>query len=536
MLEQTFIHIPGIGQKTERELWQSGIRTWEDFIAILKPHTPIGSALRRKLENYIPQSIEAVKNRDASFFGRLSALGEAWRLFPEFASQCVFLDIETTGLSPVFDTVTMVGLFDGNRYEVFIDGQNLQELPNRIKKYSVVVTFNGAGFDLRFLKLTFPDLELPPIHIDLRWVTRRLGYRGGLKAIEKEFGIFRDESVEDIDGFGATVLWSRYLRGDRDALQKLVTYNTEDVVHLKAIMEIAYDRLAKELSRKLWDQKAIYDGVSALPKVPKYRKQVSIAPGRTLVGELLDLSNIPEPRIVGIDLTGSERRATGWALLHGAYAETKSIVTDEDLIRETLAAKPDLVSIDSPLSVPDGWDRSQQQLVNGSPIYRKCELALKRMGISVFWCLLPTMKGLTMRGMRLADEFRKRGLEVIESYPGAAQDILGIPRKGSSLEELKWGLNRAGIDGHYLTGRVTHDEVDAVTSALVGLFYLAGDYIALGTPSENYLIVPRSPKINYSKLEQILASTGLDAVTAVDGGGIECKLNAKSGSIAAAAN
>jgi predicted nuclease with RNAse H fold len=199
-----------------------------------------------------------------------------------------------------------------------------------------------------------------------------------------------------------------------------------------------------------------------------------------------------------------------------------------------LAVEPDIISIDSPLSVPDGWNRLQEQLVDGSPIYRKCELGLKRMGISVFWCLLPTMKGLTMRGMRLADEFRKHGLQVIESYPGAAQDILGIPRKGSSLEELKWGLNRAGIDGQYLTGRVTHDEVDAVTSALVGLFYLAGDYIALGTPSEDYLIVPRSPKIKYSRLARILADTGLDAVTSADE--LECKLDAKPGSIPALAN
>ena len=76
------------------------------------------------------------------------------------------------------------------------------------------------------------------------------------------------------------------------------------------------------------------------------------------------------------------------------------------------------------------------------------------------------MKSLTMRGMRLAEELRKQGLPVIESYPGAAQDILGIPRKGSSLEELKWGLNRAGIHGTYLKNRVTHDEVDAITSAL----------------------------------------------------------------------
>jgi len=63
-------------------------------------------------------------------------------------------------------------------------------------------------------------------------------------------------------------------------------------------------------------------------------------------------------------------------LLNSAQAETKSLVTDEQLIRETIAAEPDIVSIDSPLSVPDGWNRLQEQLVDGSPIYRKCELAL----------------------------------------------------------------------------------------------------------------------------------------------------------------
>jgi predicted nuclease with RNAse H fold len=126
------------------------------------------------------------------------------------------------------------------------------------------------------------------------------------------------------------------------------------------------------------------------------------------------------------------------------------------------------------------------------------------------------MKGLTMRGMRLADEFRRHGMHVIESYPGAAQDILGIPRKGSSLEELKHGLHRAGIDGEYRIGRPTHDEVDAITSALVGLFYLAGDYLALGTPTEDYLIVPRSPRIKVGKLAQILTETGLDGITDVE--------------------
>jgi predicted nuclease with RNAse H fold len=122
------------------------------------------------------------------------------------------------------------------------------------------------------------------------------------------------------------------------------------------------------------------------------------------------------------------------------------------------------------------------------------------------------MEMLTRRGIKLAAELRAAGCKVIESYPGAAQDILGIPRKKASLEELKQGLWRAGITGDFLTADITHDEVDAITSALVGVFYLADDYIALGTPTEEYLIVPRSVRFNYTKLAQIVSISGLDSI------------------------
>jgi predicted nuclease with RNAse H fold len=255
----------------------------------------------------------------------------------------------------------------------------------------------------------------------------------------------------------------------------------------------------------------MFTGVGEMPLANRssvLRESPSDSDVESPVSRLLQrCSNVTTPpRIVGIDLTGSAKRATGWALMAGAIATTQSLRTDEELIAATISAQPDLVSIDSPLSLPEGYGRP------GVPIYRKCELALKRMGISVFWCLLPTMDGLTRRGIKLASELRLRGLRVIESYPGAAQDILGIPRKGASLDELKRGLVRSGIGGDFATIKVTHDEVDAITSALVGLFYLADDYIALGTPSEDYLIIPRSMKFNYSRLSRIVSDSGLDAI------------------------
>ncbi len=514
MLKQTFVHIPGIGKRTESALWENGIHSWDDADRFEKRFGAVGARLQKKLDEYIPRSREAIRQKNAAFFDRLSSLGEAWRLFPEFADECVYLDIETTGLSSVFDTVTMVGLYDGRTYKVFVDGDNLRELPNHLRGYSVVITFNGAGFDLRFLRLAFPELVLPPIHIDLRWVTRRLGMKGGLKSIETKMGLTRDASVEDFTGYDATVLWAKYLRGEKSALEQLIKYNTEDVVHLKAIMEMAYDRLRKQTTAFRKNSIApLFNGVSRTPRSNKRallkRIPVSLTPTDSYLVQKL-LKHCPDlgrpPRIVGIDLTGSEKRATGWALMEGGSVTTKCIRTDDELISETLAAKADLVSIDSPLSLPEG------QGAPNVPIYRKCELALKRMGISVFWCLLPSMEMLTRRGIKLTLRLRKAGNRVIESYPGAAQDILGIPRKKASLEELKWGLSRAGIAGEFLIADITHDEVDAITSALVGLFYLADDYIALGTPSEDYLIVPRSSRFNYSRLAQIISATGLDQV------------------------
>ena len=513
MLQQTFIHIPGIGKQTEAELWEHGIHTWDDADRFEKRFGAVGARLQQKLDEYIPLSREAVKRKDAAFFSRLSDVGEAWRIYPEFADECVYLDIETTGLSSVFDSITMVGSFDGRTYKAFVEGDNLQDFPANLQKYSVVITFNGAGFDLRFLKLAFPGLSLPPVHIDLRWTTRRLGMKGGLKSIETALGLKRADSIEDLGGYDATVLWSKYLRGDKEALGQLIQYNTEDVVNLKPIMEITYDRLSRDRVPFLRDAAArVFTNIVELSKSNKRAvlKRATIQSDSTgsvsrLLGRCPSVQR--PPCIVGIDLTGSEKRATGWAVMRGADVATKSIRTDTELMAETLAANPDLVSIDSPLSLPEAHGTP------GAPIYRKCELALKRMGISVFWCLLPSMAMLTRRGIKLAAELRKAGCKVIESYPGAAQDILGIPRKKASLEELKQGLFRAGITGDYVTSKVTHDEVDAITSALVGLFYLADDYMALGTPSEEFLIVPRSAKFNYGKLAQVISASGLDQVS-----------------------
>jgi len=180
-------------------------------------------------------------------------------------------------------------------------------------------------------------------------------------------------------------------------------------------------------------------------------------------------------KVIGIDLTGSEKRASGMAYLwDDRLVWTARRKSDEQIINDVLCSpKPDLVSIDSPLSLPE----------NPAKIYRECELTLKRRGIGVYWCLLPSMKALTMRGISLAERLRGEGLTVIESYPGAAQVILGIPRKSKGKEALAGALADYGIKGNL---SVSHDELDAITASIVGQLYLRGKYEALGC-----LIIPK---------------------------------------------
>jgi predicted nuclease with RNAse H fold len=195
------------------------------------------------------------------------------------------------------------------------------------------------------------------------------------------------------------------------------------------------------------------------------------------------LSRIPGKiqRVVGIDLSASPKRPSGWALLEGSRVKiVKTLTTDEEIIEETRKAFPAVVSIDAPLSRP-----------KPGKIIRECERILRSRGIFIYPAFLPSMKRLTIRGERLKKKMRRLGIEVIESYPGAAQDILQIVRKRVNLNELKRGLINFGLSGDINKKDISHDELDAITSALVGYFYLANLYERVGLPDEGEIIIPQ---------------------------------------------
>lgn len=408
-------------------------------------------------------------------------------------ARIIFLDVETTGLSWFYDQITIVGWAFEGEYKVLLKGEDPAPLLRDLSAANALVTFNGTLFDLRFLRKTFGDVALPETHLDLRFLARRAGLTGGQKSIERELKVDFRGGLSELDGAAAVLLWHDYLRGNHAALTALIQYNRSDVLGMAAILDVVLERL--EQQRDLWLRPPVFGDMarSIIDRpLPAFDRAISSSFNFRTFSSMFAGTPAQGARIVGIDLTGSSKRGSGWCVLYGARAETLTVFEDDDMIGRILDLKPDLVSIDSPLSLPFGRivvtddDPGRQQF----GIMRQCERELKRRGVNVYPALLPSMQALTRRGMSLASRIREHGIPVIESYPGAAQDIMSIPRKGAGIEYLKRGLAEFGIEGPYSTDVVTHDELDAITAALVGSFFLSGKYEALRGPTEGALIVP----------------------------------------------
>jgi len=196
--------------------------------------------------------------------------------------------------------------------------------------------------------------------------------------------------------------------------------------------------------------------------------------------------------IVGIDLAGSLRRPTGVCVLNGMTARTCIVFTDEEILRSIGLAKPDLVTIDAPLSLPNGrrtiHDRSGEH-------FRDCDRELRRRGIRFFPITLGPMRMLTERGLALKPKIEMMGYRTVECFPGGAQDVWGIPRQNRDIAGLRVGLGRLGVKG--LADATTSDELDAVTAALVGGWFLLGRGEVLG--GEGGIMMPSGHRINTGK-------------------------------------
>jgi len=196
-------------------------------------------------------------------------------------------------------------------------------------------------------------------------------------------------------------------------------------------------------------------------------------------------------KAVGIDLAGVEKRETGFCVLDESLnAKTCVLFTDKQIVGEVERIRPDIVSIDAPLALPKARPSLSAKYKN-YPHLRECDKELARMGIKFFPVTLGPMRKLTARGIKLRRILESEGFKVIESFPGAVQDVLKMPRKQRGIGKLRKALIEYGIKGDINKEKISGHELDAITSALVGKFYLEEDYLAIGDPEEILMILPR---------------------------------------------
>ena len=238
MLRNTFVHIPGIGLKTEQQLWAAGIRSWDD-VAGPAPAPPGVPAAKLNLIAAHSERLSDSCLQDPGYFADLLSSSHHWRLFPHFREATAYLDIETTGTG-WDDCITTIALYDGTTVATYVQGRNLEDFVEDIRRYEALVTYNGKCFDIPIIERYF-GIRLEQVHLDLRFLLHQLGYRGGLKGCERQLGLDRGE-LDGVDGYFAVLLWQEYQRsGNPAVLETLLAYNVEDTVNLETLMVYAFN-------------------------------------------------------------------------------------------------------------------------------------------------------------------------------------------------------------------------------------------------------------------------------------------------------
>ena len=233
-----FIHLKGINEELEFQLHSMQIHSYDDLANFIAQELDIGPTLPLKFKEYnliqIEETKRAIDNKNWEYFSKKLLSREQYKLLP-FSQNIAYVDIETTGLSKQFHYITTIGIYDGKESKVFVRGIDLEKAYDYLEQFDAIVTFNGKQFDLPFIQ-HFANRTYNFIHLDLRYLLKELGLSGGLKRIEKQLGLMRDETVKDIDGFEAIRLWKRYERGDHEALELLKKYNIEDIENLEILL------------------------------------------------------------------------------------------------------------------------------------------------------------------------------------------------------------------------------------------------------------------------------------------------------------
>ena len=142
MIQNTFLHLHGVGNQTEERPWNAGYDGWDRLRHALKSANSSGDLFHNRLQgrlfpdedhssvaetagmpshdnraflriDELEQSRQALANCSYSFFLDRLRPSFHWRLLPHILKDALYLDIESTGLSRHHHYVTVIGALYG---------------------------------------------------------------------------------------------------------------------------------------------------------------------------------------------------------------------------------------------------------------------------------------------------------------------------------------------------------------------------------------------------------------------------------------
>ena len=225
-----------------------------------------------------------------------------------FTEHAVVFDIETTGFSPAHTNLYMIGCVsrksDTLKVDQFFAEETIEEkllllsFINHIEPFDTVISFNGTGFDIPYLKakcslLCVKERLSAYTHIDLYKVVSQLKNllkteNCKQKSIEQFLGIRRDDTQ---NGGDLIDVYKNYLKKpNKEALFLLKQHNYDDIVGLPSLLPIlAYERILRGNYCV-----ASIEGIETMSQSKEQRKELQItltndypAPRRVSCGNAL---------------------------------------------------------------------------------------------------------------------------------------------------------------------------------------------------------------------------------------------------------
>ena len=229
----SFLHLPGFGPRKIAAMRTRGVMTWQDLLRDQHLDLP-------GLDDTAPDWVKTIRRCEAAAVGGdvrflVNTLhrSDHWRILADFSDRATYLDIETSGDQQAPDITLIIARHRGQLH-IFTAEHNLDRFLDLLDDITLLVTFNGASFDVPQMENHFRIPMRDIAHIDLRWVCYYVALRGGLKEIERAIGLIRPDDLIGMDGAEADWLWRRWKdTGNRKLLDRLTRYCAADVIGLE---------------------------------------------------------------------------------------------------------------------------------------------------------------------------------------------------------------------------------------------------------------------------------------------------------------